>query len=479
MAKGICFTDALSPIEFDDSLWTPANEHYTHKIKWIVAPQTTQPIVESPIVEQAIQNDPMIAAEVRAITAEMDQFPQDVTMMHQSLGGLSNIMFEREETLKALYTMFIARATGIVYGGPGQGKSDMIRVASESLDRSYWNTTISAFSSLDDLIGPVDLIRMREEKVSERAEKGLLTHDIVFLDELGNSSPPIRDAIKTIINERTYQNGERLMELPLQSLIAASNSQLLDHTATEEAFADRFLIRLVTQPIQDPANVVRMMKGRFGRPEVIRLAPDVLDRMQALVRTVKMSDEFLLGAEMLRRQIRSEPAAGALEISERRMFQTMDIVAAHALLQGRKVAKRSDLIVFGWTLWSDPETEMLPLQEYLKTVLMNQLMVVESYRNSVNEIWAGWREIVDSKSAPLSAEEVMKIGIRNRNELEMLNRQLSSIRPKLEDQDETDLANAIEKEIAGRRDIILKEMEDYEQSATNDQLGELDAIKKA
>ena len=469
MAKGICFAHNMAQVT-DENL----TEHSACKVMWAEPPQEKNVA----IVPEQVTSDAVAINEMNGAMAAIDPFPTDVDQVRATMSGISNIIFEREEHTKALVCAYIAKTTGIMYGDPGQAKSDLIRVVSQSFDRSYWNTTISAFTSLDDLVGPYDLLRMREEKVWERSEMGMLTHDIIFLDEIGNSSAAVRDAIKTIINERTFQNGERMMELPLQSVIAASNSQLIDTDATESAFADRFLVRLKTSPIQDPKNVARMLRGRYGRPEVVRLSSDVMDRMQNLVRSVEMSDEFFLAAESLRRQIKADGAAGALEITDRRMYQVMDLAAAHALINGRKKAKRSDLIVFGWTFWSNPETEMLPLQEYLKMALMNNLTQIEEFRAIADQVWRGWREIIDNKELPLASEDVMKIGINNRNELQITLRTLQSLRPKLEDQDETDAANKLEADLNTWRSTILLETENYSERGVTVDNANLDALKK-
>src|SRR5215471_828811 len=168
MAKGVCFAHGLAQVT-DENM----NEHSSCKVIW-AEPPTQSPaqrenILDNPkapaIVAEEVTNDPAAIKEINHAIAEIDPFPMDVDQMRGTMSGVSNIIFEREEHTKALVCAYIARQTGIVYGDPGQAKSDLVRVVSQSFDRSYWNTTISAFTSLDDLVGPYDLLRMREEKV--------------------------------------------------------------------------------------------------------------------------------------------------------------------------------------------------------------------------------------------------------------------------------------------------------------------------
>lgn len=312
---GMCLPDK-DRLEVEDGEWE-ANPHFGHKVIWRngePAKAATMPVINEPIADAApIVVEPIAMPAViieptpEHVTIDpIEQFKGDVSAARATMNEVANIIFEREELIKMLMCALIAKQSMIIYGKPGTAKSDLIRTFAEAVDRSYWDTTISAFTSLDELFGPFDLLKMRDEATYERRTMGMLTHEMLFLDEIGNSSSAVRDAIKTAINERKYRNGDEEMDLPMQTMVAASNSQLLDVNSTEEAFADRFLIRAQAHFLEKPENVVRMLKLRYGRPMVSRMDGRVIDRLQSLVRQVEMSDEFLMQAETLRRSIKGE-----------------------------------------------------------------------------------------------------------------------------------------------------------------------------
>ena len=74
--------------------------------------------------------------------------------------------------------------------------------------------------------------------------KRLTTHylpgsQIVFLDEIWKASPPIQNALLTVLNEKIYRNGEQEVEVDIRGLIAASN-ELPAKGEGLEALWDRF-----------------------------------------------------------------------------------------------------------------------------------------------------------------------------------------------------------------------------------------------
>src|SRR5262249_25589756 len=137
----------------------------------------------------------------------------------------------------------------------------------------------------------------------------------------------------------------------------------------------------------------------------------------------------------------------------------------------------SDLTVFGWTFWTDPETEERPLAEWLKLHLTNQMTFLEAMQQEVDSIQASWIEQKTSPIAP-APREIMQIGFDSQSNLNMLNDRLKAIRPKLEDQDETDFANNLEAKIKSVGAEIMREVYDYSQQSSEGQETLLDDLKK-
>ena len=69
----------------------------------------------------------------------------------------------------------------------------------------------------------------------------LPTAEVAFVDEIFKANSAILNALLTLLNERLFDNGHSRLQVPLLTLIAASNE--LPESEELDALYDRFLIR--------------------------------------------------------------------------------------------------------------------------------------------------------------------------------------------------------------------------------------------
>ena len=82
--------------------------------------------------------------------------------------------------------------------------------------------------------------------------------DIAFLDEIWKASPAILNTLLTIVNERKFYNGSKVMNVPLKALFAASN-ELPAKGKGLEALYDRFIFRLPVDFIKNEDDFFEMI----------------------------------------------------------------------------------------------------------------------------------------------------------------------------------------------------------------------------
>ena len=111
----------------------------------------------------------------------------------------------------------------VIVGPPGTAKSAMIDMFAKLIDAKYFEYLLTRFTEPNELFGPVDIAAFREGRYTRRLENMLPTAEIVFLDEIFKSNSAILNSLLHVINERKFQNGPEVVQVPLISLFAASN----------------------------------------------------------------------------------------------------------------------------------------------------------------------------------------------------------------------------------------------------------------
>src|SRR5262245_48171251 len=157
---------------------------------------------------------------------------------------LNDAFLDKQEIVRLLLISAIAGEHMILVGPPGTAKSALIRSFAQLVDARYFEYLLTRFSEPNELFGPVDIRAFREGTYTRRTETMLPEAEIVFLDEIFRSNSAILNSLLTILNERRFSNGSKLIKVPLLSMFGATNEVPNDENLA--AIFDRFLIRAVS-----------------------------------------------------------------------------------------------------------------------------------------------------------------------------------------------------------------------------------------
>jgi MoxR-like ATPase len=291
-------------------------------------------------------------------------FAVDVARVSAAFQELARQMgaqfLDKQEIIRLMTVSAIAGEHMVIVGPPGTAKSAMIDMFAKLIDARYFEYLLTRFTEPNELFGPVDISAFREGRYTRRLEHMLPTAEIVFLDEIFKSNSAILNSLLHVINERKFQNGPEVVNVPLISLYAASNEVPNDDNLA--AMFDRFLVRVLSDNLDSYhfhelmkkgiSLELRKMTGRGLVDPTLRAAPvgeirpvisarDLRAIQTNFDKFMQFPEEFLTKYKGLVFQIRSE----GISVSDRRAVKLLKLFAASAVFDGRTRVHDGDFFV--------------------------------------------------------------------------------------------------------------------------------------
>ncbi|MCC6629304.1 MAG: AAA family ATPase [Chloroflexi bacterium] len=294
----------------------------------------------------------------------------------QALEGQLNTLFiERQPAVRAVLVALLARQHAVLLGPPGTAKSDLIAslarlIAGPTGGLTVFSYLMTRYTTPDELLGPVSVQGLKQDEYRRLTAARLPEAEIAFLDEVWKASSSILNALLTIMNERSFDNGGRRVAVPLLSLYGASNE--LPQGEDLAAAWDRFALRVLVEYTSDGgfhqllaladqrrqarlATLLAHLGGPAGPVTVSSTAPVLtaadLQLLQAAVAALPLPASLTAALEQVRRDL----LAKGIVVSDRRFGWAGDLLTAHALLEGRLAAEEDDLSVLADAFWQLPE----------------------------------------------------------------------------------------------------------------------------
>jgi len=277
--------------------------------------------------------------------------------LHKIENELKSEILERDEVLRAALIALVARQHMVVLGPPGTAKSDMIRAISERFcdtqgqGLSYFAYLLTRFTTPEELFGPVSVAGLKNDTYERIITGKLPCAQVAFLDEIFKSSSAVLNVLLTILNERVFDNGTKRIQVPLVSLFGASN-ELPQEAMDLEALWDRFLIRLevgyLTEGGFEKLLAMQSASGTGSSTKTIMTQTELL-ALQAQAAALPIPANIQAALVTLRRDLASK----GITASDRRWVQSLRILQASAVVEGRTAVEEDDLAILSSVLWKD------------------------------------------------------------------------------------------------------------------------------
>ena len=281
-------------------------------------------------------------------------------------------------------------------GPPGTAKSLIARrIKSIFKDAKAFEYLMSRFSTPEEIFGPVSIAKLKNEDKYERLVTDYLPDaSVVFLDEIWKAGPAIQNSLLTAINERIYKNGSSQINLPMKVLIAASN-ELPEEGQGLEALWDRFLIRMVSNGIDDAATFFDMVKADIPSevmlPDNLLISDDEYMSWQEEIRKVDIPDDICKIVSCIRQRLvteseKDEHQKSDFYVSDRRWRKIFHLMQTSAFLNGRSAIDVTDCLLMIHCLWSHADHIPIIISCVCRSILWQVDDIIEKVEHSLDSI---------------------------------------------------------------------------------------------
>jgi MoxR-like ATPase len=244
----------------------------------------------------------------------------------------------RENEILASLVSLTSGEPLILVGPPGTAKTALIETLAKMINAKYFYYLLTRFTEPDELLGPLDIVALREGRYERITRNRLPEAEIIFLDEIFKASSAIRNILLDIILNKRYLNGTDYKKLPMISLFTASNE--ISSDTEDQAFYDRLTLRVFVKYVSNDMWSELLDKG-VSLPMVQQEIKPVASaeyfrqlqhltmlRAQTIVSTPELKNKILEAFSYLKNE--------GIEVSDRRKIKILYVSAAISIVSAEE-----------------------------------------------------------------------------------------------------------------------------------------------
>lgn len=281
----------------------------------------------------------------------------NIEQLNHVLQFVKNTFVGKDAIIDLLGIALIAKENAFLLGPPGTAKSAIIRTLSQCIDGGKnFEYLLTRFTEPNEIFGPFDIRKLKEGDLVTNTEGMLPEASVVFLDEIFNANSAILNSLLMALNEKVFRRGKETRQLPALMFVGASN-QLPEDEALN-ALLDRFLLRIQCDYVApDLLDAVLTAGWKLENKTAIEyplITPIAIQDLQKEAKTIDLSavrQEFIQLVHHLRN--------AGVKVSDRRAVKLQNLLAASALISGRKEAILSDFWVVKYIWDTEEQVEII------------------------------------------------------------------------------------------------------------------------
>jgi MoxR-like ATPase len=288
---------------------------------------------------------------------------QTLVQRYQTIFGADGFLdrhnIDRREEIELLGLATISGVDMLLLGDPGVGKTWMIELlVNECLTESaLFSHLLAKDQSADEVLGPRDIMAMKEGKIARLTAGYLPEANYAYLDEVFKASPPMLNPLLDLLANRILKTGGVVQDCKQLLAILMSSNELPDREDLA-AFRNRIGITKIVKEVRSPEDrrAVTDIQLDFQSEgiDTTGLEPLSLEEIYAIreeVRTVKVPDairDTMVNAQAKWLEASHPP-------SQRRIGQMWKVIKARAWSNERTTVASDDLLPCQHMAWDRPD----------------------------------------------------------------------------------------------------------------------------
>jgi len=246
---------------------------------------------------------------------------------------LLNLFVQKEQEITAALATLLSGEPCIFIGPPGTAKTMLIETLAKSISASYFYYLLTRFTEPDEIIGPLDISKLREGVYERIIKNKLPDSDIVFLDEIFKASSAIRNILLDIILNKRFYTGSEYRPIKLLAFYCASNEISTD--SEDQAIYDRMVIRCFTRYVSDDVvpdlletgikfEISKDFNPVLDKQDLLNFQKEVLSKLETINSNQKLMNKYL--------EALMELKMNNIIISDRRKVKILKVIAALSII---------------------------------------------------------------------------------------------------------------------------------------------------
>ena len=322
---------------------------------------------------------------------------------------------------------------------PGTAKTSIVETLASLIGGRYFYYQAHEFAEPDEVLGPLDVVALRERGEYRRITTGYLPEaDIVFIDEIYRASGAFLNMLIDVILNKRVRIGSSIVKLPTVAMYFAANFRRSEEEFA--AFHDRLVLRIFSNYLNDKSKLKELIQHGL---ELLRAKalPNTVNTIVSVEEVRKFQQVAAIKAAKVVEpvidkvvEVVTEARASNIPVSDRRAVKLAYIVAVIALMDGRSSADEDDIAEAARLVLPLEAADLDRIEAIIQKLGLDKVgamraklsQLIDEAKRLAATIHKAYGDVIEGKEPPAEIADVLEAFKRTAEELEATLREVSS-----------------------------------------------------